>query len=118
MFRAGSLFVSWLCACFGAAEGFAQILRPADIVMNEAAGRGGLLIVTVRSGSGEEWPVVLDTGCAKTGLQVPGAETGAERRVAKVLEFWGFTRGTALRGAPDVSGRRVATDEQPERGHL
>lgn len=88
MFRAGSLFVSWLCACFGAAEGFAQILRPADIVMNEAAGRGGLLIVTVRSGSGEEWPVVLDTGCAKTGFDRSlepklGQSVGSQR-------FWNF----------------------------
>jgi hypothetical protein len=36
--------------------------------MNEEAGRGGLLVLTLRSEKGEEWPFAVDTACAKTGF--------------------------------------------------
>lgn len=54
--------------CSGAPGNSIPARRPAEVTMNDEAGRGGLLIVTVRSESGDEWPVVLDTGCAKTGF--------------------------------------------------
>ena len=68
MFRASGLILSALLSYSVAAENSIQPPRPAEVVMNEEAGRGGLLIVTVRTAGGEDWPLVLDTGCAKTGF--------------------------------------------------
>ncbi|HLX69661.1 MAG TPA: hypothetical protein VKV04_08555 [Verrucomicrobiae bacterium] len=66
---ASGLFLSALFShSVTAAESSVQPPRPADVMMNEEAGRGGLLIVTVRTESGDEWPLVMDTGCAKTGF--------------------------------------------------
>jgi hypothetical protein len=39
---------------------------PADLAMNEEAGRGGWSIVTFRLESGEELPFVVDTGASNT----------------------------------------------------
>lgn len=54
--------------CSGVPSNSVQTPRPADVTMNDEAGYGGLLIVTVRSESGEELSMVLDTGCPETGF--------------------------------------------------
>src|SRR5512142_1370683 len=41
---------------------------PADVTMNENAGRGGHLFVTLRLESGEELPAFVDTGSPMTVL--------------------------------------------------
>jgi hypothetical protein len=39
---------------------------PADVAMNKDAGRGGLLVITLRRESGAELPVIVDTGAPLT----------------------------------------------------
>jgi hypothetical protein len=62
--------------------------RPADVVMNDEAGHGGLLILTVRTGTGEDWPLVLDTGCAKTGFDPSLAPKLGPTNATQT--FWNF----------------------------
>src|SRR5580765_1562062 len=40
--------------------------RPADVTMNQNAGRGRLIILPVRLETGEELPFMLDTGASGT----------------------------------------------------
>lgn len=89
MFGASALCI--LLSYSVAAGNSIQPPRPADVVMNEQAGRGGLLIVTVRTESGEDWPLVVDTACAKTGFDLSlapklGQSIGTET-------FWNFGVG-------------------------
>jgi hypothetical protein len=60
----------WILGLFSLA---AQAMEPAEmprlpapVHMNEAAGRGGLLIVHVKLGTSEEWPMAVDTGAPIT----------------------------------------------------
>lgn len=68
MFCAGGVLLNLCLLCSGATDNSIPPRRPVDVMMNEEAGRGGLLVVTVRSENGDELPMVLDTGCAKTGF--------------------------------------------------
>lgn len=89
--RAGVLLLSILLSYPVAAENSTQPPRPADVAMNSEAGRGGLLIVTVRTESGEDWPLVVDTGCAKTGFDPSlGPKLGQSLGWEK---FWNFGVG-------------------------
>src|SRR5438552_299740 len=58
-----------LCSCATTPEPSAIIPAselPADVIMNEDAGRGGWLFVTIRLESGEELPFIVDTGSSWT----------------------------------------------------
>lgn len=94
IFRASGLILSALLSYSVAAADSIQPPRPADVVMNEEAGRGGLLIVTVRTESGEDWPLVLDTGCAKTGFDPSLAAKLGPSNATET--FWNF--GVAHQG--------------------
>jgi hypothetical protein len=87
-FCASGLFLSALLSYSATAENSIRPLRPADVVMNEEAGRGGLLIMTVRTESGEDWPLVLDTGCAKTGFDPSLAPKLGPSNATET--FWNF----------------------------
>ena len=59
----------FLCSCATTPHPLAIVPTaelPADVSMNKVAGRGGLLIVELRLESGEEVPVIVDTGCSVT----------------------------------------------------
>jgi hypothetical protein len=62
--------------------------RPVDAAMNKEAGRGGHLLVTLRLGSGEELPFLVDTGAPMTIL-----DKSLEPRLGKCLgthTLWNF----------------------------
>jgi hypothetical protein len=97
--RASALLLSLLLSYSAAAESSPP--RPLDLLMNEDAGRGGLLIVTVRTESGEDWPLVVDTGCAKTGFDPSLASKLGPSNAVET--FWNF--GVAHQGALYASPR-------------
>jgi hypothetical protein len=53
-----------LCSC--ATKNSIPIQLPADVTLNKNAGRGGLIMVTLRLGSGDDLPFLIDTGAART----------------------------------------------------
>jgi hypothetical protein len=55
-----------LLLCFGTIAISTGAPLPADVSMNDNAGRGGDLIVTLRLENGEELPLILDTGTTST----------------------------------------------------
>ena len=55
-----------LCSC--ATERSSQRSLPADVPVNQDAGRGNWLIVTVQLGTGQKLPVIVDTGAGATVL--------------------------------------------------
>jgi hypothetical protein len=57
-----------LCSC--ATEKTVRRQLPADVTLSKNAGRGGLIFVTLRLGIGEELPFVVDTGAARTLLDI------------------------------------------------
>jgi len=63
MFKPGTLGLFWgltlLCCC--TAENTAGSSLPTEVTINQEAGRGGWLVVTLRLESGGELPFVLDT---------------------------------------------------------
>jgi hypothetical protein len=60
--RAVAMFLSLLLSSGPAPADSIQLPLPAEVVMNKEAGRGGWLIVSVRLESGEELPMIVDTG--------------------------------------------------------
>ena len=65
MIRAMAICV-WLLACCHAAADAGRPQLPADVDINQDAGRGNLLFVTLRLESGEELPFIVDTGSPVT----------------------------------------------------
>jgi hypothetical protein len=68
---------------------------PAPVPMNEAAGRGGLLIIHVKLGTGEEWPMAVDTGAPITLLDNSLAGR-LGRRVGEISIFSFENRQTGM----------------------
>ena len=64
-------------SCTTARHGQPQL--PPNVQMNSDAGRGNLLILTIRLGNGEELPVVMDTGAELTCL-----DKSFERKLGKL----------------------------------
>jgi hypothetical protein len=56
--------LAFLCSCATRNSNPSQL--PPDVTMNKEAGRGGLLMVTVRLADGEKLPFIMDTGCPIT----------------------------------------------------
>jgi hypothetical protein len=56
--------------CSRAAADLIQPQLPADVTMNKGVGHGNLLFVTLQLGDGEELPFVVDTGSARTLLDI------------------------------------------------
>ncbi len=59
-------FCSLLLLCPQGKAGSIQTPLPADVAINKAAGRGGHVLVTLRVGTGEELPFLVDTGTTMT----------------------------------------------------
>src|SRR5512147_1069796 len=65
------IFLSFLflCSCATTPESSSispATVLPADVTLNEDAGRGGWIIVMLRLESGEELPFIVDTGASGT----------------------------------------------------
>jgi hypothetical protein len=60
--RGQGIFLSLLLLCSCATENSIHPRLPADVTMNKEAGRGGLVVVTLRLESGAALPFVVDTG--------------------------------------------------------
>jgi len=72
------LSLSSLCSC--ATELSVHGALPADVPINQDAGRGGLLMVTVQLENGRELPMIVDTGAGSTVL-----DESLERTLGKPL---------------------------------
>jgi hypothetical protein len=93
-----SLLVLFSCA---AGDSFASEL-PAEVSINELAGRGGWLIVTPRLESGEELPLVVDTGASGTMI-----DKSLEPKLGKPLgtamsQSWGVKKTNDIYAAPKL----------------
>lgn len=67
----GKIFGTLLGICLGCSQLFAEPTpppRPADVAMNQEAGRGGLLLLPLRLADGEQVAMVMDTGSPLTVL--------------------------------------------------
>jgi hypothetical protein len=104
MLKPGTLgaFLSLLLLCSCGTENATRPQLPAEVSMNEFAGRGGWLIVTLRLESGEELPCVLDTGTSDTMI-----DTSLEPKLGKPLgkatfQSWGVKETNTMYSAPKL----------------
>lgn len=65
-FRMGGIFFGLLLLCFGVVANSSSQELAAEVSMNQMAGRGDFLIVTLRLQDGEKLPFVVDTGASGT----------------------------------------------------
>ena len=75
---------------------------PADVTMNKDAGRGDLLIMTLRLESGEDLPFVVDTGAGGTLLDRSLEPKLGKRRRPSTVSLFGVEHKTALYAAPKL----------------
>lgn len=92
--------LSLLLLCNGAAENSIRPQLPADVSMNESAGRGGDLIVTLRLESGEELPFLVDSGASGTSF-----DTSMEPKLGSpigtmMIQSWGKHQKVNVYAAP------------------
>jgi hypothetical protein len=104
MFKPGTLgpFLSLMFLCSCATENPVGSTLPADVPINQEAGRGGGLVVTVRLESGEELPFVVDTGTSGTFF-----DKSLEPQLGKPIgtagfQSWGVVRTNNVYAAPKV----------------
>src|SRR5579863_5036953 len=83
--RGLGLFMSLLLLCSCATEKSVHQRLPADVAMNEEAGRGGHLTVKLRLENGAELPFDVDTGAPVTVLN-----TSLEPQLGKRLDQSSF----------------------------
>ena len=96
----GIIFLGLLLLCSCAARETARPALPAPVTMNAGAGRGGDLLVTLRLATGEELPMILDTGTGGTLLDKSWAP-----KLGKVLgtadeQGWGVHTKDDIYAAP------------------
>ena len=92
---------------------------PAELPINQGAGRGGLLIVPVRLEDGAELPFILDTGSSFTLLDTSLEPKLGKRTGTVSVQSWGVTSKLPvfaaprlyLGGAPLVTGDNVVGDD-------
>src|SRR5690242_8731403 len=118
------LSVLTLLAVGGSARPALQ--RPADVVINDDAGRGSLLILKLRLESGEELPFVVDTGSPVTLLDQSLESKLGKRLGTSVLHHFGEKLQSHIYAAPKIflngtllrTGDRVWTGDFKELPHL
>lgn len=87
---------------------------PAEVTINQEAGRGGWLIVTLRLEGGEELPFVVDTGTSGTFF-----DKSLERKLGKplgtaVFQSWGAKKTNNVYAACALIGLvRLCFTETP-----
>lgn len=89
-----------LCCCAAGAP--AQPLLPPDVPINQDAGRGGWLIVTLQLESGQKLPVILDTGAGGTVLSKSLAPKLGKRLGTAIVSHWGRNSTNDVYAAPQL----------------
>jgi len=89
-----------LCSC--ATQNPANSRLPADVTMNKEAGRGGLLMVTVRLADGEKLPLVVDTGCPITSFDKSLEQKLGRRLDSGTLLNFGVEQDIGVYAAPKI----------------
>jgi Aspartyl protease len=75
---------------------------PADVTINEDAGRGNLLFVTLRLESGEELPFFVDTGSTFTSFDKSLESKLGKHLGGAELSSWGVTKKAVSYAAPKL----------------
>ncbi len=88
--------------CCGATEQPVRGTLPPDQSINEDAGRGNWLMVTIRLGSGQKLPVIVDTGAGATVLHKSLAPRLGKRLGTAVLRHSGKAITNAMYAAPTL----------------
>jgi len=89
-----------LCSC--AIGPSASGALPPDVPINQDAGRGNWVIVTIQLGSGQKLPVIVDTGAGATVLNKSLAPKLGQRLGSAVLNHWGKAITNGLYAAPKL----------------
>jgi hypothetical protein len=99
---AASIFVCsfFLCSC--TTEPTAHRSLPEDVAINKDAGRGSLLIVTVRLESGQKLPFIVDTGAGGTLIDKSLESKLGKPAGTTVLELAGVTCTNNYYAAPKL----------------
>jgi len=96
----GPLLSLALWACTAENSICAQL--PADVPINEDAGRGGLLIVTLRLGSGEELPLIVDTGTSGTIFDKSLEQKLGKSLGTTTIQSWGVKKKENIYATPKL----------------
>ncbi len=96
------IFLSLSFLCSWATEPPARHALPPDVPINQDAGRGNWLIVTIQLESGQKLPVIVDTGGGATVLNKPLAPKLGKRLGTAVLNHWGKAITNGLYAAPKL----------------
>jgi hypothetical protein len=99
MFGRGA-FLSLLFLFSATAEESIRVQLPADVPINESAGRGGFLVVTLRQENGEELPCVVDSGASGTTLDFSCEPKLGKRLGSGTVQIWGKHEKINLYDAP------------------
>lgn len=94
------IFLNLNLFCSGATEQSSQCTLPADVSINKDAGRGNWLIVTLQLDSGQNLPVIVDTGAGGTVLHKSLAPKLGKRLGPAILHHDGKTITNAAYAAP------------------
>jgi hypothetical protein len=92
-----------LCSCATTPEPSTIIPAselPADVTMNEEAGRGNVLFVTLRLEGGEELPFIVDTGAGATCFDKSLEAKLGKRLGSATVGSWGTKMETGRYAAP------------------
>ena len=117
IFRDYSLgaFLSLLLLCSCATKQSLSPPLPADVTMNDEAGRGGCLIVKLRLAGGEELPFMLDSGTTGTLIDKSWESKLGKPTGTVIYQSWGV-KGTNnlyampklyIGGTPLITGNEI-----------
>jgi hypothetical protein len=101
-FRTFGGFLSLLLLCSSATEKSSPSGLPADVSMNASAGRGGVLIVTLRLEGGEELPFVVDTGTSGTLIDQSVAPKLGKSLGTETFQSWGVVHTNRVYAMPKL----------------
>lgn len=101
-FQTLGAILSLLLLCSRAVADSVGPQLPADMTINEDAGRGNLLFVTLRLESGEELPFFLDTGSTFTSFDKSLESKLGKHLGGAELSSWGVTKKAVSYAAPKI----------------
>ncbi len=96
------VFLSLLLLCSCATGNPSRPRLPADVPLNPAAGRGGLLTVTLRLESGEELPFLVDTGTSGTLIDKSWEPKLGKPLGTATFQSWGVKSTNHVYAAPKL----------------
>jgi len=101
-----------LCSC--ATEKLPRPQLPTEFSMNERAGRGGWLMVTLHLESGEDLPFLVDTGTSDTVIDKSLAPTLGKALGPAIFQSWGVKETNSSYAAPTLylGGARLVTGDR------